>query len=85
MGITTKTVTTVTCDLCWKECGANDGEIRVQVTPGDGRDVGPCYAVAVIALDIPYQPSRGIVCRECKMKVLREYVRSDSAAGGQDE
>ena len=85
MGITTKTVTTVTCDLCWKECGANDGEIRVQVTPGDGRDVGPGYAVAVMALDIPYQPSRGIVCRACKMKLLREYVRSDSAAGGQDE
>lgn len=85
MGITTKTVTTVTCDLCRKECGVNDGEIRVQVTPGDGRDVGPGYAVAVMALDIPYQASRGIVCRECKMKVLREYVRSDRAAGGQDE
>lgn len=85
MGVTTKTVTVVTCDLCLKECGANDGEIRVQVTPGDGRDVGPGYAVAVIALDIPYQPSRGIVCRDCKMKVLREYVNADSAAGGQDE
>lgn len=85
MGVTTKTVTVVTCDLCWKECGANDGEIRVQVTPGDGRDVGPGYAVAVMTLDIPYQSCRGIVCRECKMKILREYVRSDSAAGGQDE
>lgn len=85
MGITTKTVTVVACDLCLKECGANDGEIRVQVTPGDGRDVGPGYAVAVIALDIPYQPSRGIVCRDCKMKVLREYVNADSAAGGKDE
>ena len=85
MGITTKTVTVVTCDLCLNECGINDGEIRIQVTPGDGRGVGPGYAVAVIALDIPYQPSRGIVCRACKMKLLREYVRSDSAAGGQDE
>lgn len=85
MGITTKTVTVVTCDLCLKECGYNEGEIRIQVTPGDGRDVGPGYAVAVIALDIPYQPSRGIVCRDCKMKVLREYVNADSAAGGQDE
>jgi len=76
MGITTKTVTVVTCDLCWKECGSSDGEIRIQVTSGDGRDVGPGYAVAVMALDIPYQASRGIVCRACKLKLLREYVSS---------
>ena len=43
------------------------------------------FAVAVMALDIPYQPSRGIVCRECKMKVLIEYVRSDSAAGERND
>ena len=85
MGITTKTVTVVTCDLCLNECGANDGEIRLKVTPGDGRDVGPGYAIAVFVLDIPYQTSRGIVCRDCKMKLLREYVSADSAAGGQDE
>ena len=85
MGITTKTITVATCDLCLKECGANDGEIRLRVTPGDGRDIDPGYAVAVFVLDIPYRTSHGIVCRECKMTLLHEYVNADSAAGGQDE
>ena len=72
-----KEVTTVvcTCDLCGNTCGKNDGFIKVQVHPGDGRDVGPGYAFAEVRVDLPYSSSNGNLCRACTLSALRTHLQ----------
>lgn len=74
MGISTKTITKITCDLCGAECGALDGVIEIKVNSGDGRDVGPATLTAAFSLDQPYGVQGGIICEECKFKWLRAYI-----------
>ena len=80
MGISTKAITEITCDLCGEECGAFDGAIDIQVNSGDGRDVGPATLTAVFRFDQPYGVHGGIICKACKFKWLRAYIAS--AEGG---
>ena len=75
MGITTKTITECTCDICGNACGQNDGEISIRVNGGDGRDVGPATIYATLIFNQPYGCSKGIVCRACKIKWLHAYLR----------
>jgi len=74
MGITTKTVTECTCDICRKPCDKNDGKIQIMVNSGDGRDVGPAYINGLLFFDAPYQCAAGVVCKECKIKWLALYL-----------
>lgn len=76
MGISTVQIQRITCDLCHEECGANDGVIQIEVTPGDGRDVGAGYIRAAFRLDIPWGVSGGIICKKCKMEHLARYVKA---------
>jgi hypothetical protein len=80
MGITTKTVTACTCDLCGVDCKGEDSIVNIQVHPGDGRDVGPGHMTGVMRVNLPYRVSDGIVCVACKLDWLRKYVDSQSAA-----
>ena len=79
MGIQTKTMTVCTCDLCGAACRLNDGDVRIQVHPGDGRDVGPGFMHATMSVDLPYRVNKGIVCRSCKVKWLRAYLTEQGA------
>ena len=83
MGISTKTITEITCDLCGAECSASDGAIYIKVNGGDGRDVGPATLTAVFRFDQPYGVQGGIICKACKFKWLRIYLAS--AEGVKDE
>lgn len=74
MGISTKTIAEITCDLCGAECSAFDGAINIRVNSGDGRDVGPATLTAVFRLDQPYGVQGGIIFRACKFKWLRPSV-----------
>lgn len=74
MGIETKTVTTVTCDICGSQCGKDDGEVSIKVNGGD-RDVGPATIHGELRFTQPYGVSGGIICRACKLKWLESYVR----------
>lgn len=74
MGIKTQTVMTCTCDMCHAECGQWDGEIKIQVDGGDGRDVGPGYIKGSLKVTLPYRVSDGIICHDCKIKWLAAYV-----------
>ena len=76
MGISTKTVTEITCDLCGAECSVFDGVIDIQVNGGDGRDVGPATLKAVFKFNQPYGVQGGIICKACKFKWLRIYLAS---------
>lgn len=78
VGIETKTVTTVTCDICGNQCGESDGEIRIQVNSGD-RDVGPATIDGELRFTQPYGVSNGIICMSCKHKWLQLYL--DQAKG----
>lgn len=77
MGIKTHTVTVATCDMCHAECGGTDGEIRIQVNNGDGRDVGPAFVSGELRFDQPYGVSGGILCQACKFKWLRKYLEQE--------
>ena len=83
MGISTKTVTEITCDLCGAECSVFYGVIDIQVNGGDGRDVGPATLTAAFRFDQPYGVQGGIICEACKFKWLRIYLAS--AEGVKDE
>ena len=74
MGISTRTVTEISCDLCGSECSASDGVIDIRVNGGDGRDVGPATLTAAFRLDKPYGVQGGIICGECKLKWLGIYL-----------
>ena len=74
MGISTRTVTEINCDLCSEECGASEGVIDIQINGGDGRDVGPSTLRAAFRLDVPYGVSGGIICKTCKLKWLGIYL-----------
>ena len=77
MGISTRTVTEISCDLCAVECSASDGVIDIQINSGDGRDVGPATLTAAFRLDVPYGVSGGIICKACKLKWLGIYLTSN--------
>lgn len=79
MGITTRQVEVVTCDICKSECGKNDGGISIQVSNGDGRDVGPATITGTLAFYQPYVCQGGIVCRKCKLKFLERYLQTQQA------
>ena len=83
MGITTKTVETCTCDLCGAVCDKHDGNIFIEVYPGDGRDVGPGHVMAELRVHIPYKASNGIACRACKIKWLSKYVADQQGKEGE--
>ena len=76
MGIKTKTIEVVTCDICYKQCSKDEGEIVIQVNGGDGRDVGPATITGELAFHQPYGCSKGIVCKQCKKEWLTRYVAS---------
>ena len=84
MGIIRKEVLEVTCDVCGTECHENDGEIRVQVNGGDGRDVGPATILGRLVFDQPYGCSNGIVCANCKRKWLTKYLAEIRPTTGED-
>ena len=74
MGISTKTITVCTCDICGAECSMTDNEIYVQVNGGDGRDVGPAYVYGDLLFCQPYSVDKGVVCKACKIKWLKRYI-----------
>lgn len=74
MGIETKNIEIVTCDICQNTCGKDEGKITIQVNSGDGRDVGPATINGEITFTQPYGVSNGLVCRECKSRWLTEYL-----------
>lgn len=78
MGIETKTVTIVTCDLCGSSRGKGDNFIDFAINGGDGRDVGPTRIQGRITLYQPYACSAGRLCRACTHHWLRRYL--DNAA-----
>jgi hypothetical protein len=75
MGINTKTIEIITCDICGVNCGKNDSDINIQVNGGDGRDVGPATINAKLVFNQPYGCSNGIVCFDCKIKFLKQYLK----------
>lgn len=74
MGIVEKTVRICTCDVCQQPCGEQDGNIKIQVNSGDGRDVGPAHIHGALRFDQPYGCVNGIVCSRCKLEWLKRYV-----------
>lgn len=82
MGVTTRTITTCTCDVCGKECQQGEGVIAIQVNSGDGRDVGPATINGTLTFNQPYGCDKGIVCRSCKLEWLRRYVDSHPTPTG---
>lgn len=78
MGVSTRTVTVISCDLCGDECGAFDGVIEIEVNSGDGRDVGPATLTAAFRLDRPYGVQGGIICKTCKLKWLGIYLERNN-------
>lgn len=79
MGISVRTVETVTCDLCHEECKKEDGSIEIQVSSGF-RDVGPSMVIGKLQVEIPYGCTKGIICSPCKMKWLSLYVKNQGMA-----
>jgi hypothetical protein len=76
MPVLIKTITTVTCDICIRECGINDNVIKINVNGGDGRDVGPATIYGELKFNQPYGVSGGIICNQCKMNWLDYYVKN---------
>lgn len=74
MGIETKTIRIITCDICGSACGEDDGKIKIQVNSGDGRDVGPATIEGRVSFFQPYGAQNGIVCVPCKKKWLSNYI-----------
>jgi len=75
MGIKNKTIEVVTCDICRNTCKKDDCEISIQVNGGDGRDVGPATITGKLTFTQPYGVSNGLICRDCKIKWLTEYLK----------
>jgi hypothetical protein len=74
MGIKTKEITECTCDVCGKVCEVFESEFCVTINSGDGRDVGPSEIFGKVYVNNPYGYSKGIVCKECKIKWLKIYL-----------
>ncbi len=74
MGIVTKQITSCTCDVCNQSCDKDDGVICVQVNGGD-RDVGPANIEGRLTFFQPYGCQKGVVCRACKIKWLKIYIK----------
>jgi len=82
MGVTTRTVTVCTCDVCQRECQPDEGRITIEVNGGDGRDVGPATISGMLTFHQPYGCDKGVVCRACKIKWLRRYVDAQATPTG---
>lgn len=82
MGVTTKTVTVCTCDVCGKECQPQEGYVSIEVNGGDGRDVGPATISGMLTFNQPYGCDRGVVCRSCKLEWLRRYLDAQATPSG---
>lgn len=80
MAKTTKTETMYTCDLCRRECASDDGCIEIQVSNGDGRDVGPGFIRGRLAVFLPYVADNGELCKPCLLKWLGKYVAQQGMA-----
>lgn len=76
MGVQTKTVKTVTCDMCNRACHETDDDIVIRVNGGDGRDVGPATIDGSIHFNQPYGVQGGLICIACKAKWLNRYVKT---------
>ena len=74
MGITQKTVTVCTCDVCGNPCDPYENRLRIETDGGDGGDVGPAYIHAIVQFDQPYGCSGGIVCKQCQKVWLARYI-----------
>jgi hypothetical protein len=74
MGVVKRQVIECTCDVCGAECDRDDGAISVQVNGGD-RDVGPASIYGTLTFYQPYKCATGIVCRACKIKWLKIYLK----------
>ena len=85
MAIVRREVWDITCDVCGKECREDDGEIRVKVNNGDGRDVGPATISGRLMFNQPYGCSNGIVCANCKRKWLTKYLAEICPTTGDDK
>lgn len=79
MGITTKSITIVTCDICSEKCDESDSSIEIQVN-GGSRDVGAAYIRSKLSFYQLYSCTDGIVCNTCKLKYLTDYVKELSIA-----
>lgn len=62
------------CDVCRKECGEHNNEIRIAINGGDGRDVGPSVIYATVYVNHPYVVSGGLVCAACCRKWLQKWL-----------
>jgi hypothetical protein len=74
VGVVTKTVKVVTCDLCGNRCGENDNQIDFAINGGDGRDVGPTRIQGRITLNAPYAVSDGLLCNNCLRRCLKRFI-----------
>lgn len=68
-----KIFTKHSCDICKKECEPVT-EIRNNVYPGDGRDVGPIDRV--LFLKIFHYNQYEDICKNCLIDFLREWLNN---------
>lgn len=74
MGKVTKVTTVCTCDICGKEC--SDNEHTIDVTTGYNLN-GRCYMYGTLYAYVPYGTTQGVVCRECKLSLLEQYIKTE--------
>lgn len=77
MGITTHTYIKCTCDICGKDCAKEDATIDITTHYNmDSR----CYIYGELFAYIPYGTSKGIVCKECKLQYLEDYINQQRSS-----
>lgn len=78
MGKIIETVTTCTCDVCGSICNENENKIDITFSYSlNDRN----YVYGSLYAYIPYGTSDGIVCRECKLTLLEDYVKKERNNG----
>lgn len=74
MSVTVTTTKTYTCDLCDGPSVPSDQQLAIQVSSGDGRDVGPGFLQGKITVEKPYSTSNGFACKKCRIALFRRYA-----------
>lgn len=74
MGKITETVIRCTCDVCGKKCLEDEGSIEVTVGYNMNSRV---FAYGDLKVYIPYGTSNGIICKECKIRLLKQYIQEN--------
>ncbi len=74
MAIIQQTITKCYCDICNKECEPTENliDITTQYALNDR-----CYMYGEVHAYIPYGTSQGVVCKQCKLHYLEEYIKKE--------